>query len=91
MKHYITPDNKKWGFDETQSHLIPNNAVLIPESFTTEQFPYIILVNGGLIFNQSQYDADQEKIKNAVSTKNSALAKLTALGLTEDEVKALLG
>jgi hypothetical protein len=27
----------------------------------------------------------------AIDTKNSALAKLTALGLTQDEVKALIG
>jgi hypothetical protein len=34
--------------------------------------------------------ATDEKLQ-AESTKASALAKLTALGLTEDEVKALIG
>ena len=31
------------------------------------------------------------KIQNAIYTKASALAKLAALGLSEDEVKALVG
>jgi hypothetical protein len=37
---------------------------------------------------QAQMIAKQEA---EISAKESALAKLTALGLTEDEVKALLG
>lgn len=37
---------------------------------------------------QAAYIAKQEA---AIATKESALSKLTALGLTADEVKALLG
>jgi hypothetical protein len=89
MKHYITPDNKLWGFDNTQTHLIPDDAVLIPETFTTEQFQYIILVDGVPTFNQTQHDADQAKMQEAIQKKQDALSKLSAIGLTVDELKAL--
>jgi hypothetical protein len=40
----------------------------------------------------AQDEADKKTLKQAqVSAKASALAKLAALGLTEDEVKALVG
>jgi hypothetical protein len=50
-------------------------------------------VNG----NQIEYDLDavfaqtQADAQTEVAAKESALSKLTALGLTADEVKALLG
>jgi hypothetical protein len=37
---------------------------------------------------QAKYEADKQA---AIDVKASALAKLAALGLTEDEVKALIG
>jgi hypothetical protein len=37
---------------------------------------------------QAKYEADKQA---AIDTKASALAKLAALGLTQDEVKALVG
>lgn len=55
MNHYITPDNKKWGFDDTQTDLIPKNAILIPESFTLDQIPYLDLLNGVVSLNQDNY------------------------------------
>jgi len=95
MNHYITPNNKKWGFDETQIHLIPKDAVLIPINFTMEQIPYIELIDNVPTFNQAKYDADKnaeaQAEQAAETAKASALAKLTALGLTADEVKALIG
>jgi len=95
MKHYITPDNQTWGFDNTQEHLIPKDAVLISDIYTVEQIPFIMLVNGMPVFNQEKYDSDikkeQDKKNAETNAKASALAKLSALGLTADEVKALLG
>ncbi len=44
----------------------------------------IIDGTNGLTFNNSTVQA-------VIDTKASALAKLTALGLSEDEVKALVG
>jgi glycosylphosphatidylinositol transamidase (GPIT) subunit GPI8 len=56
--------------------------------------------NGNQVeFDQSAVDAKAEELKMAELTawqdkdmaKQSALAKLSALGLTEDEVKAIVG
>ena len=95
MKHYITPDNKIYGFDETQVDLIPNNAVEIFSTFTFDQYPYLILINGEISYNQTQHNSDIDKTKIKQQTfetiKTSALTKLTALGLTENEIKALIG
>jgi len=95
MNHYITPDNKTWGFDNTQMDLVPLNAVLIPLTYALDTYSYLTLVDGVINFDQTQYDADIATInaaKDSVTTqKNSALAKLTALGLTENEIKALIG
>jgi len=49
--------------------------------FTAEELDYSKKVTA-----QAQADA-----QSIIDTKASALAKLTALGLTEDEIKALVG
>lgn len=49
--------------------------------FTTEELAYSAQVTS---------QAESEKAQ-ALKTKESALSKLTALGLTTDEVKAILG
>jgi hypothetical protein len=94
MSHYITPDNQILGFDNTQTHLVPDDAVLIPDTYTMEQIPYITLVSGVVTYNKAKHDVDVEAIASAqqeiMDAKASALAKLAALGLTEDEVKALV-
>jgi ethanolamine utilization cobalamin adenosyltransferase len=41
--------------------------------------------------NKARNDAIEAEIEAAKAIKESALAKLAALGLTEDEVKALVG
>ena len=91
MKHYITPDNKTWGFDDTQMDLVPLNAILIPSTYTLDEYPYLTLIDDVISFNQTQYDADIQIAQSFIAQKNSALAKLTALGLTENEIKALIG
>ena len=50
----------------------------------------IIDGTNGLTFNNAttQAEADDQAV---IDTKASALAKLTALGLTQDEVTALIG
>jgi hypothetical protein len=63
--------------------------------------PQVTLIRGGVAYdadgNEVAYDlaavtaqaeADEQA---AIDTKASALAKLAALGLTQDEVKALVG
>jgi len=95
MNHYITPDNKTWGFDDTQVSLIPSDAVLIPTSFTFDKYPYLTLVNGVVEYNQSAHDAVTAQAQAAeqvqATAKASAISKLTALGLTSAEITALTG
>ena len=49
------------------------------------------LVDGQVIVNQIKKQAIIDAQTAATTAKESALAKLAALGLTEDEVKALVG
>ena len=89
MKHYITPDNKLFGFDDTQTHLIPSNAKLIPDSYAMDQIPFLEIVNDQIVFNQTAYDDIRTMREQKINARNSAIAKLTALGLSEDEISSL--
>jgi hypothetical protein len=95
MNHYITPDNKSLGFDDTQTDLIPDGAVLVPNIYTMQQIPYLMLVDGSIVYDQAKYDSDvaaaQANEQAALAAKASAIAKLTALGLTATEITALTG
>ena len=64
-------------------------------------YPQVIVVRGDVAYdangNEVAYDLSavttqaQADAQAVIDTKASALAKLAALGLTQDEVKALLG
>ena len=64
-------------------------------------YPNVIRTVGDIAYdvngNEVAYDLQavtaqaQADAQTAIDTKASALAKLTALGLSEDEVKALVG
>ena len=64
-------------------------------------YPNVVRTVGGLAYdengNEVFYDLQavtaqaQADAQAVIDTKASALAKLTALGLTQDEVKALVG
>jgi hypothetical protein len=49
------------------------------------------LVDGQVIVNETKKQAIIDAKQAPINAKASALAKLAALGLTEDEVKALVG
>ena len=49
------------------------------------------LVDGKVIVNETKKQAIIDAKQAVIDTKASALAKLAKLGLTEDEVKALVG
>jgi hypothetical protein len=49
------------------------------------------LVDGQIVVNEAKKQAIIDAQTAATTTKESALAKLAALGLTQDEVKALVG
>ena len=57
----------------------------------TEYFNAWELVDGVVVINETKKAEIIAKQTAATTTKESALSKLTALGLTADEVKALLG
>ena len=64
-------------------------------------YPQVVVVRGDIAYdadgNEVTYDLSavttqaQADAQAVIDTKASALAKLTALGLSEDEVKALVG
>ena len=56
MNNYIDTNNKIWGFDDTQSSLIPAGSVLIPTTYTFDKYPYLTLMNGVINFDSSAYN-----------------------------------
>jgi hypothetical protein len=67
----------------------------------TQLYPQVIVIRGDIAYdennNEVAYDLQavtdkaQVDLQAAIDTRTSALAKLAALGLTQDEVKALVG
>jgi hypothetical protein len=72
----------------------PNHAIIVDKSElpTDKQYVYAWeLVDGKVVVNEAKKQAAIEAKQAEITTKESALAKLAALGLTQDEVKALVG
>ena len=76
MKYYKAPTGDVWAYE-----LDGSQDHLIPSDF--------------VVMTQAEVDARNAKFAEeeakALAVKESALAKLAALGLTQDEVKALIG
>jgi hypothetical protein len=79
MKLFKDAENNIFAYeiDGSQDHLIGDKTPITQEEANT------IIASKTPIFSQEQ--------QAQATAKASALAKLTALGLTQDEVKALLG
>jgi hypothetical protein len=72
----------------------PAGAIIIDDSELPSDNTYFNaweLVDGKVIINEVKKQAIIDAIQAPIDSKASALAKLAALGLTEDEVKALVG
>ena len=70
----------------------PKGAIIIDDSeLPTDNFDAWELVNGKVIVNEAKKQAIIDAQQAVIDTKASALAKLTALGLTQAEVTALVG
>lgn len=72
----------------------PKGAIIVDDSTfpaENEYFNAWELVDGQVVVNETKKQAIIDAKQAAIDTKASALAKLTALGLTQDEVKALVG
>jgi hypothetical protein len=72
----------------------PKGAIIVDDSelpTDNEYFNAWELVDGKVVVNATKKQAIIDAQTAATTTKESALAKLAALGLTQDEVKALIG
>jgi hypothetical protein len=69
----------------------PSGAIIIDDSeLPKDSFDAWELVNGKVVINLDKKNAIELKKESENIAKQSALAKLSALGLTQDEIKALL-
>jgi len=78
--------------EETQAKDTPAGSIIVDaDSLPTEYFDAWELVDGQVVINEAKKQAIIDAQTATTTAKESALAKLAALGLTEDEVKALVG
>ena len=78
--------------EETQIKDAPVGSIIVDDSqLPTEYFDAWELVDGQVVVNETKKQAIIDAIQAPVIAKASAISKLTALGLSEDEVKALVG
>jgi len=70
----------------------PAGAIIVDaNSLPTEYFDAWELVDGQVVINETKKQAIIDAKQAPIDAKASALAKLAALGLTQDEVKSLIG
>ena len=74
----------------------PSSAIIVDESALPQgddakYFDAWVLNNGIVTVDETKKQAIIDDKQAVIDTKASALAKLAALGLSEDEVKALVG
>ena len=80
--------------EEVLSKDCPAGAIIVDDSelpTDNEFFNAWELVYGKVVVNETKKQAIINAKQAVIDTKASALAKLAALGLTQDEVKALVG
>jgi hypothetical protein len=69
----------------------PVGSIIVDASeLPTDSFDAWELVDGKVVVNETKKQAIIDAIQVPIDAKASALAKLAALGLTQDEIKALL-
>lgn len=70
----------------------PEGAIIVDDStLPSDSFDAWELVNGKVMINQTKKQAIINAEQASSIAKEAALSKLTTLGLTTDEIKALLG
>jgi len=72
----------------------PAGAIIVDDSTLPTENEYFNaweLVNGTVVVNETKKQAIIDAKQALIDTKASALAKLAALGLTQEEIKALVG
>jgi len=90
----VTVPTGELSINEVLAKDCPAGAIIIDDSelpTDNEYFNAWELVDEKVVVNETKKQAIIDAIQAPITAKASALAKLTALGLSEDEVKALVG
>ena len=88
----VTVPTGELPIEEVLAKDCPEGAIIVDDSaLPTEYIDAWELVNGKVVINETKKQAIINSIQAPIDAKASALAKLAALGLTQDEVKALIG
>ena len=90
----ITVPTGEISIEEVLAKDCPNHAIIVDNSELPSDYTYFNaweLVNGKILVNENKKQAIIDSTQAPITAKASALAKLAALGLTQDEVKALVG
>jgi hypothetical protein len=91
----VTFPTNEISIEEVLAKDCPAGAIIVddsslPQGDDANYFDAWELVDGKVIVNQAKKQAIIDAQQAPIIAKASALAKLSALGLTEDELKALL-
>jgi hypothetical protein len=88
----ITVPTGEISIEEVLTKDCPKGAIIVDNSeFPTDSFDAWELVDGKIVVNEAKKQAIIDAQQAPIVAKESAISKLTALGLTADEVKALVG
>ena len=90
----VTVPTGELSIQEVLAKDCPAGAIIIDDSelpTDNEYFTAWELVDGKVVVNETKKQAIIDAKTAAITTKDSALAKLAKLGLTQDEVTALIG
>jgi hypothetical protein len=90
----VTVPTNELPIQEVLAKDCPAGAIIIDDSelpTDNEYFNAWELVDGKVVVNKTKKQAIIDAHQAVIDTKASALAKLAALGLTQDEVTALIG
>jgi hypothetical protein len=90
----VTVPTGELPIEEVLAKDCPVGAIIVDDSELPTDNTYFNaweLIDGKVVVNEVKKQAIIDAIQAPINAKASALAKLTALGLTADEVKALVG
>ena len=90
----VTIPTGELSIEETQAKDTPIGSIIVDDSelpTDNEYFNAWELVDGKVVVNEIKKQAIIDAIQAPIIAKASAISKLTALGLSENEVKALIG
>jgi hypothetical protein len=90
----VTYSTGELPIEEVLTKDCPAGAIIVDDSELPTDHTYFdawVLNNGVVIVDETKKAAIIAKQETAITTKTSALSKLAALGLTQDEINSLVG